>query len=290
MKAYLTLDLIQLVQRKAADPIWRMGIFAGSHQNWFSILKISPIGLIHIYGNRDTGWAHIISRHSYYSDDLYFGDGSLGNPSRFQSATTAIFDWVRIADDVFNNGQVDEREHPDAAQFIKYTGRSANYEGANGKELDFILILYRDTKIVHSLFPKKDMVPAGKRSKLKQFKRSISDATASTTYWYDFLTITIFYLNSELTARYLIIVHIDLETMKAKLHLQANWPDGKPCYCISELMAFSVDVRKEDVETNNIEFIRFFNSFIKFTDFSQIEKIMLDIEKESFPQDSKNDN
>jgi hypothetical protein len=134
------------------------------------------------------------------------------------------------------------------------------------------------------------MVPAGKISKLKQFKRAISDATASTTYWYDFLTITIPYVNSELTERYLIIVHIDLETMKAKLHLQANWPDGQPCYCISGLMAFSVDLRKEDVETNNIEFIRFFNSFVKFTDFSQVEEIMLDIEKESFPQDPKNDN
>jgi len=225
----------------------------------------------------------MISRHGFYSDDLYFGDGALGNPSRFQPSSLPIYDWVQIADDVYQYGQIDDRAHPDAAQFVKYTGQSASYEGSNGKALDFTLILYRDTKIVHSLFPRKDMVPGMAKSKLKKIKRALNLAKAETTLWYDWLTIEIPYVDKDITERYVIIVRIDLENMHGKAHLQINWPNGQPRYSINVLMEFDVALNKADVETNNIEFTRFFNSFVKFGNFEHIEEIMMRTETNLFP-------
>lgn len=92
-----------------------MGILAAMRKEWYGIMRVSSSGLIHIHGNGDTGWAHIISRHSYYSNDLYFGEGALGEPSRFQSSGIPIFDWTQIADDVFLLGEIDTNAHPDAA-------------------------------------------------------------------------------------------------------------------------------------------------------------------------------
>jgi hypothetical protein len=281
-KQYLTPELIQWVAQQAKDPIWQMGILASFKKQWFGILSISPRGLIHIHGNRDTGWAHIISRHSYYSNDLYFGEGALGNPSRYQSSGIPIYDWREVADDVFIQGVIDDKEHPDAALFVKYTGGSARFTRSGDEPKDFILILYRDTKIVHSIFPKKSLQADTPKSKLRDFKRALDYITAEKPFLGDFLTIRIPYVNKDIIERYVIVVHIDFNSMQALAHLQVNWPNGQPRYSIHTLLGFEVSLNKSDVEANNIELARFINSFTKYSDFGHVEEVMARTEKYLF--------
>ncbi|AYL94262.1 hypothetical protein [Mucilaginibacter celer] len=278
-KQYLTPELIQWIEQQAKDPIWQMGVLASFKKQWYGIMSISAGGLIHIHGNLDTGWAHIISRHSYYSNDLYFGEGALGEPSRFQNTGVPIFDWRQIADDVFRQGNIDTRAHPDAAMFVKYTGSSARFTSSNGEAKDFILILYRNTRIVHSLFPKKSLQPDTPKSKLREFKRALDYISAEKPLFGDTLTIRIPYVNEELTERYVIVVHIDLNTMHSLAHLQVNWPNGQARFSIHTLLRFDVRLERADVEANNIEFTRFINSFTKYADFAHIEAVMDRTEK-----------
>lgn len=98
----------------------------------------------------------------------------------------------------------------------------------------------------------------------------------------DSLIIRIPYVNEELTERYVIVVRIDLNTMHGLAHLQINWPSGQPRYSIHTLLRFDVWLNKADVEANNIEFIRFINSFTKYSDFEHIEEIMTRTEKNLF--------
>src|SRR5690606_5770127 len=212
-KQYLTSDMIHQIEQQAKDPIWQMGILASFKNRWFDIMSISPKGLIHIHGNRDTGWAHIMSRHSYYSNDLYFGQGALGNPSRFRSSDIPIFEWRQIADDVFISGKIDEKEHPDSALFVKYIGKSARFTNSNGESKDFILILYRNTHIIHSIFPRKSLQPDTPKSKLRDLKRAIDYIKVEKPLFHDFFIIRIPYVNVQFIERYVIIIHIDINNM-----------------------------------------------------------------------------
>lgn len=277
-REYLTSDMILQIEQQSKDPIWHMGILASFKNRWFDIMSVSARGLIYIHGNKDTGWAHILSRHSYYSNDLYFGQGAIGNPSRFKALEIPIFDWRQIADDVFILGKIDEKAHPDGDLFVKYVGRSSRFTDSNGESKDFILILYRGTRIVHSMFPKKSLQPDVPKSKLRNLKRALNYVKVEKPLFNDCVIIRIPYVDAQLIERFSIIIHIDINIMQGLAHLQVNGPNGQPLYSISKLLGFDFQFDKADFESNHIEFNRFINSFTKYTDFSHIEEVMVHVE------------
>jgi len=195
-----------------------------------------------------------------------------------------IFDWTQIADDVYTQGTVDTKEHPDAAQFIKYIGKSSRFTGSNGEAKDFVLILYRGTTIVHSIFPKKDLEGGKPKTKLRDFKRALDYISAEKQLLGKWLTIRIPYVDVHATVRYILIVHTDTDTMHSKAHLQINWPNGQPRYSIHTLEIFDIRLNKEDVEQGNLEFTRFLNSFAKFQNFDHIEEAIGLTERILFPK------
>lgn len=281
-KNYLTPMMIQAVLAHASSPIWQMGILASLKQNWFDILSVSPAGLIFIHGNQDTGWAHIMSRHSYYSDELYFGAGALGNPSRFNSREVPIFDWSKIADDIFLQGNIDTKEHPDAHRFTKMIGRSSSFSGSQDIEKDFILILYRNTPIVHSLFPKKSLQSDLPTSKLLDFKRHLKGVKAKKYLFGNTLTLFIPYLDKYQIERYQIIIQINLKTMLAFSHLQVNNNKGTPMYCHYNLLEFDFNGELAATIQNESKLPHFINSFCRYADFQDIEELMIAVETRLF--------
>ena len=88
--------MIEHIQQRAKDPIWKMGVLAAFTKNWFDIIAVSPLNLIHFLGNPDTGWNHINTRHNFYSGTNYFGYGQIGNPSKFTRTSIPINDYVKI--------------------------------------------------------------------------------------------------------------------------------------------------------------------------------------------------
>ncbi len=112
--------------------------------------------LIFVEGNSDTGYQHLKDRHGAFSLRNYWvnleNGIKLDNPSKFHPKMMPFVDYVKIAEAVFSeeNKSPIRNKHPD--QFDKFTGYY-NYTGKRD-EL-YHLLTYKDTKIVHTLFPDK---------------------------------------------------------------------------------------------------------------------------------------
>ena len=113
--------------------------------------------LIFVIGNTDTGFNHLNDRHGYFSFQNFWIQNNemefkLDNPSKFHPKMMPIIDYVKIADAIFchENKNVTKNHSPNL--FDKYTGVHLFEEGFQEK---YHLITYKDTKIVHTMFPDK---------------------------------------------------------------------------------------------------------------------------------------
>jgi len=126
--------------------------------NEISILTISKHKqLIFVEGNEYTGYRHLADRHSSFSYKNYWkidkdGNLKLDNPSKFDPEFRPIIDFILIAEAVFEIGHknITNNTRPDI--FDKYTGYFVSSKNISEK---FHLLTYKDTKIVHTLFPDK---------------------------------------------------------------------------------------------------------------------------------------
>lgn len=122
-----------------------------------TILTISKNNqLIFVEGNSHTGFSHLRDRHCKLSFKNYWittenKNIKLDNPSKFHPHMLPIIDFVKIADTIFTdeNKNIEKNKKPEL--FDMYTG---DYDFAQGKE-KYHLLTYKDTKIVHTLFPDK---------------------------------------------------------------------------------------------------------------------------------------
>jgi len=278
-KAYLTPSMIDRMLMQAQNPIWKMGVLAGSHKGWLSIIAVSKLNLIHFYGNTDTGWQHIIDRHGHYSDKNYFGDGAVGNPHKFKENTLAIFDFVNIADDVFQNGILDTRPHPDSLLFEKYKGKSARFTSSNGSFKDFFLVLYRNTRIVHSVYPAKHLDIKPPKRILPEFARCRDKISAEKRIVDDVYTITVPYENAAGVIRYVFIIRLNENSLICKGYLQVNYANGAPYFSLyPNLFEFPANFEFASPPiSDDINFTRFLNS-LGYADFSELEKLIREVE------------
>lgn len=116
----------------------------------------SNSGLIWIKGNGDTGLEHISNRHSWNSTCRYWRSDrkdKLDNPSRFQIGAYPIKHFSRIAEDIYQEGNINNEKNKKPELFEIYDGLSS-YDDESEKTT-FRLIVYKDTKIVHTLIPLK---------------------------------------------------------------------------------------------------------------------------------------
>lgn len=123
-----------------------------------SIITISKNKqLIFIEGNEYSGYRHLSARHGFFSFKNYWttkdeNEYKLDNPSKFNPHMMPIIDYVKIADSIYceENKNVTKNNNPES--FDKYSGQFIYSENIAEK---FHLLTYKDTKIVHTLFPDK---------------------------------------------------------------------------------------------------------------------------------------
>ena len=121
-----------------------------------SILTISKKShLIFTEGNEYTGFNHISNRHSYYSYINYWvlnndGINRLDKPSKFHSKMMPIIDFVKIAEEIYKEDYKNITKNSRPELFDKYSG---TYIYDNDYKEMYHLLLYKDTKVVHSMFP-----------------------------------------------------------------------------------------------------------------------------------------
>lgn len=279
-KIYLTKAQIEHIQQQAKNPIWKMGILSAFTKNWFDVLAVSPNNLIHFSGNTDTGWQHIRERHEFYSDINYFGNGKIGNPSKFSKSSIPIFDYVQVADDVFTTGEKEVKPHPDSDMFDKFKGQSNRYTGSDGTPKTFFLVLYKGTRIVHSVYPSDNLKGKPPKRVLKDFARCRDKIIAVKTLIDDFYTITIPYENKEKVIRYVIVIRMNENTLLCKVFVQVNTLHGVPFYTIfPELAIFKANFKLlNPLGIGDIEFTRFLNG-LGYADFAKIEEIIFKVEE-----------
>lgn len=111
--------------------------------------------LIFVEGNGYSGYNHLKDRHSYFSHKNYWtinddNEYKVDNQSKFNPRIMPMADYIKIADTIFckENKNITRNHRPDL--FDKYSGY-CNY--SDNETEKFHLLTYKDTKIVHTLFP-----------------------------------------------------------------------------------------------------------------------------------------
>jgi hypothetical protein len=152
----LTIKEIEIIQQTVRlNPALRHpNVISGGNERT-SIYKVSPIcGLVFVKGDGDTGFSHINDRHSYWSEKYYWKEegkhARLDNPSKFSRKSIPIGDYINIADQLYSpeNLNIEKNRSPDL--FEMYTGIVRD---ENNGESKYHMLIYKSTKIVHTLFP-----------------------------------------------------------------------------------------------------------------------------------------
>lgn len=174
------------------------------------IMRISHTqGLILFYGNEKTGFVHIQERHSLTSIKPFWDEvKKLQNPSKFNNSIVPIFDYLKIAEGIYKVENLNTERNNNCEIVDLYIGKITLY----GIEQTYKLILYKNTKIVHTLYP------TSSKFNLKRKTNKFSRANISISH--DILentkTILVPYKNIDSEVNYQIKFICDLTTNHQK--------------------------------------------------------------------------
>lgn len=151
-------DIDEILKNYKESPVFKYNgvrlLTTGEH-SFKEVIAVSDKNrLILIKGNEDTGNQHIRERHDYWSTKIYtkINDNEeivFQNQSRFPR-NTYPYQYLKIADEIYlKENLVVNNHHPQADKFDLYIGEYLFEESKNEKVK---LLLYKGTKIIHSLF------------------------------------------------------------------------------------------------------------------------------------------
>jgi len=209
---------------------FQMGVIGMFHNdNLLNVCFLSPRGMVFIYGNDHFGTIHINARHGWFTEGGEWrreasGREFLDNPSKFAKESTPFDDYSRIADEIYQPANLVPSKADDV--FEKYTG-VCDYEGEKG--LVFHLLVYRGTKIVHTLFPHSKHFNRVKRNILNYKKGKLS---VEEKPFYDLLIGKQPYYNANFIIRYIIIVLLNNRNGKRQVWIETTTKEGHPMYSV----------------------------------------------------------
>lgn len=140
-----------------------------------SISNISEkYGLILIKGNKNTGFEHILLRHEHFSRTPFWveqnGSKYLDNPTRLSPNSVPIMDYVKIADKIYATRNINLISCKNPTLYDMYSG-VIEYYGANRL---FHLLLYKNSKVIHTLYPEETVEKKDKPSRFHFFKGRVT--------------------------------------------------------------------------------------------------------------------
>ena len=129
-----------------------------------SIFLVSKdTGLILVNGNEWTGLEHIDNRHSQISRIPYWNDhGKIGNPTKFD-LNVAPIEYLELASKIYKPEFKNNVKNKRNDIFEVYIG-SATYKSS--PEVEYTLVTYKNTGIVHTLYVSSNKKPFNKRKLL----------------------------------------------------------------------------------------------------------------------------
>lgn len=196
------------------------------------VVKVSQKwGLIFAKGNEFTGFEHIQQRHDNWMSvpkwmptrDEFGNDYlRLQNQSLFPKALIPFFDYAIIADAIFSNENYNPEKNKRPNVFDLYSGAHTHEDG-NVERYD--LLLYKGTKVVHTLFPKSIKHNPKRVEGFNLVKGGVWGKWFSST---SNLEIYVPYLNYEKKVKYVLIIkRFPIEAIE-KIEIQVNDKTEKP--------------------------------------------------------------
>lgn len=264
---YLSLDDILSIQNEALNSLELQ------NENYFaigddykSILNISPKqGLILIKGNEHLGFDHINLRHAYFGKALWKKNKEeLDYPSKFSPKSIPLFEYADVADLMFRPDFLNVKDNSNPNVLDLYVG---NVSSNVVEERRFKMLLYKDTKIIHTLFPTNDKYTLKKPKGFVFRKGPVSVSENMVTV---VTTIKIPYLDFHSILRYTAVITMvfpkKIQYLKITIHR-----DGK------DDLKFEYDVvpiTEEKICGGDL------HSLYSFSDLSSIEKEIARIESD----------
>lgn len=226
-----------------------------------SVMRISAKHkLIMIGGNSDTGFKHIMERHSALSQAAYWKTDPklhLDNPSVFQLGLVPIFDFLHIADSIFEpRNLITDKKNRHPELFDVYAG---SHTFTNNLLCKYVLILYKGTKIIHTLFP---IEKTFNRKKIVNLKKGFASGAMHGLTCVDFYSIP--YYNEKNIELFRAILLLSRVTGLEKWYVQINTEMGAP---LLTYFAFETYVTKYIEFPGRISYLDYVE------DLSKIEKV-----------------
>lgn len=169
-------DIEEILSNNRDNPVFKyygVRLMPTDKHSFKEVIAISDKhNLILIKGNEDTGNEHIRERHNFWSTKKYIVPDDNGglrfqNQSRFPMGVAPI-DYLKIADEIYSKENlIENNTHVMAEQFDLYIGEYL-FDKPDKEKVK--LLLYKGTKIVHSLFLARDSYNQ-KRAKKFPFAR-----------------------------------------------------------------------------------------------------------------------
>lgn len=218
-----TLKELQQIIKEAEKPIYSEPNLLHLGSNKTSIIRVSKEnGLTLVYGNEWTGYKHIIERHSLTSRKPYWDDNNkIGNPSKFQ-LNLAPVEYLNVAAKIFKPENIDNLKNKNTRVFNLFIGRYKHYDGT---EVEYTLLTYKDTKIVHTFYVSDNKKPFNKKKTLDLRQGWV---TASEDYMNCIQTYEIPYYDHQNIQRFKVIVRCLEIERKEKWYIQVNSIEGYP--------------------------------------------------------------
>lgn len=281
MKGIFTVEQVKQIEKASQHYVYQIALLTFGSKSPFSILKVSPKGLIFVNGTDDSGFNHIHKRHLNNSKVAFWTqfkdhkgnvierkDGfgrrkhKLDNPSQFHPYSIPVHDFVIIADTVYNNGNFNLEKNKNPELFDLYDGLAS---GLEGKEVLYRLLLYKNSRLVHTLFPlSKDFSP---RNPIVHFARQSAKSTVSIPSGQ--VHVEVPYTDEYDVVRFIVIIRNDPENPEVEYwFVQANFPNGMPWATVHYMN------KKREIDMDTSEFLERLDT----TDLAPLEKLMKNID------------
>ncbi|UCS94960.1 hypothetical protein KZP23_08095 [Echinicola marina] len=192
MCKYFNKQQLLRIEVEASKEIYKKSFFNIWGNKDASIFMVSNrSGLILTYGNSDTGLRHINERHSYGVRKCYWENDKIQDPTKF-SFSIAPVDYLYICDQIYLEKNRIKSKHE---QFEVYEGvlSTSKYKGEK-----FKLIIYSNSKVIHTFFQIKNTYPNRKGRKRLNLKRGYSSCSVDVESGVEIFKIPYFDSNNNL--------------------------------------------------------------------------------------------
>lgn len=253
------------------DPIYRYPQIRKMYKESFSITEIlttSPKGLIMIKGNTYTGYDHICERHNFFTTKIFtkINENKINkfqNQSRFPNTISPI-DFINIADSIFQSDNlIQDNKNEGAKHFDLYESIFKFPEIDSPEKIR--LVLYKNTKIIHTLYPVRDTFTR-KIKLLKNFLYRHDEIDVEHLNNSTHIRITIPYIDVNKKLWYAILIEKDFIQMIEKWRILIFFGNY--------ISKYSIDYLQQPAVKNN-----FYKEIYQYADLREVEKFIKKIDE-----------